>query len=873
MGFFSKNRKDDIGFIINSDDDNIKISGDKNMAPHAITPEEVSELWVLNDESEQTVEKTSALDSLKKRMSDSVQKNHEKAVGADLNRQPPKEEAEPEPAQLNQADDVEKQTESSDKSLLEKLHRYTVDEQGRDLSKSNEPLYHLESVAEIIKHKTEDSIKNLSEKYDVFFDDLSKGKNSSETKAAQDNAETSAPTSIFEQMVTDSEKREEEQLHQSISGGDNNGSTSEPDDIDIPDISDIDNREYGINREKPIAETATVRFTPIKDSKGNTDHITISSITQHIDLEGSVQNAPDDYDTALEQSEFERFEPKSEIEDIASGKKMLRRLALKKRSAFLCVLGSLASVIALSVFLLPPVFDFIITNPKAAMFVCGGFLLFSTLCNCGMFADFSRLFNKKCTADILASAASVFTLSLSICAALTNSNAYYIILLCAVILFIRSISRFKSVSATQGNLKLILNEKEKNAVTLISDSATTFAMAKNSIEGDVLAVAHKKSAFIQNFIKYSTFRTAFSSRLPLIFCISTALALISGAVAYFYYRSIFDAFYCTASIAVVSALPTLFFIDSLPLSSAAKKLNAKGAVILGMHGAEEIESANAAVVSVKDIFPEGTVKMYSMKVLSDNDIDRTILKAASLTAAVNSPLEAIFNQIAGTNTSYSIPDSDTVKYEKRLGISGWVDNELLFIGNRSLMEAHGIAIPSIEVDKKILRKGYFPVYVATENTACALIVIQYDVNREIAKQLRKITDMGITLLVENSDPNINEEMLCDYFGLYEDSVKIMTNAGVYMYKNATPFAEKCSAPAAFRGSGLNFIRIINCASGIKKSNALLTVMYVLFAVLGIMYFVYASFSGLEALPQALTVLIYVLAVTVLSIIGFLIRKP
>ena len=101
----------------------------------------------------------------------------------------------------------------------------------------------------------------------------------------------------------------------------------------------------------------------------------------------------------------------------------------------------------------------------------------------------------------------------------------------------------------------------------------------------------------------------------------------------------------------------------------------------------------------------------------------------------------------------------------------------------------------------------------------------------------------------------------------------MTNAGVYMYKNATPFAEKCSAPAAFRGSGLNFIRIINCASGIKKSNALLTVMYVLFAVLGIMYFVYASFSGLEALPQALTVLIYVLAVTVLSIIGFLIRKP
>ena len=189
------------------------------------------------------------------------------------------------------------------------------------------------------------------------------------------------------------------------------------------------------------------------------------------------------------------------------------------------------------------------------------------------------------------------------------------------------------------------------------------------------------------------------------------------------------------------------------------------------------------------------------------------------------------------------------------------------------MEAHGIPIPSVEIDKKILRRGYFPVYVATENTACALIVIQYDVREDIAKELRKITDLGITLLVDNCDPNINEEMICDYFGLYEDSVKIMTNSGVYMYKNATPFTEKCSAPALYCGSAINFIKIINCASNIKLSNKILTVMYAVFAILGIVYFVYASFSGLQALPQQLSILAYALITTFLSIIGFLIRKP
>ena len=189
------------------------------------------------------------------------------------------------------------------------------------------------------------------------------------------------------------------------------------------------------------------------------------------------------------------------------------------------------------------------------------------------------------------------------------------------------------------------------------------------------------------------------------------------------------------------------------------------------------------------------------------------------------------------------------------------------------MKAHGIVIPSLEVDKKILRKGYFPVYVANTDTACALIVIQYSVRDEIVKDLRKITELGLTLLVENCDPNITEEMLCDYFGLYQNSVKIMTNSGVYMLKNITPDLPECSAPAAYVGSHLNLIKIINCASLIKRSSKLISVMYSLFAILGIVCFLYAAFSGLMSIPQQTTVLLYALATTFLSIIGFLIRKP
>ena len=899
MGFFSKKKNEDVGFIVNTEDDGIKLSGDKNLAPHAMTAEEVSGLWVLGDE-QPTYVKTSALDSLKKRMNASATDRANETLQEQViktesstfvepakNEYEKKAEAEIEKIIKESAKPIvsssnTQKNQTDDKPLIEKVKRYTVDEHGRDMSENQEPIYELQSVAEILKSNSEDAMKNLSEKYglDFSFDDLGKHTHVSlETPATAPTVvptpivpiTKATPTPAFEQLVNESEVRENREFYNSIFKDEKK---KEMPDISVPDISDIDTHEVGIASENPISNTATIRFTPIKDSKGNTDHITISSVTKHIDLGDSMpedissHSAPD-----LEQSEFDKFSPSIEYNDPSDSKKISLNLAKQKRFYFLSSLLSAISVFVLLIFLFPPVYNFIISNPKKAMVACSAILSVATISNFDMFLDFKNLIKQKCRFDVMSSLCAVMTLALGITAAATKSNAYYAILLCAIILFVRAVCRFRDIAAQHKSLKQITNHKDKNAVTLISDPATTFAMVKNAIDGNVLVATHKKSRFVKDFMKHFEFHTVMMGKASIVFYVALGLSLLCGTVAYFYYNSIFYAFFAAASITCIAAMPTVFFIDTLPFTSASKKLNAKGGMIAGVHGAERIENANAAVVNVNDIFPAGTVTLHEMHVLSNNNIDEILLRAASLTAAVGSPLQSIFERIAGTNTSYSIPDSDTVKYEKNLGISGWVDNEPLFIGNRSLMTAHGINTPSLEVDKKILRKGYFPVYVATANAACALIVIQYNVDPIVAKQLHKITDLGVLLLVENCDPNVTDAMLCDYFGLYDDSVKIMTNTGLHMYKNAVQDVPSCSAPAVFRGSGLNFIQIINCASSIKKCNRMLTVLYAIFAIIGALGFVYSAFSGSLSLPAQTTVLIYTLATTLLSIIGFLIRKP
>ena len=913
MGFFSKRKEENNGFIINTDDEPIKITGDKNLAPHAFTADEVSGLWVFNDENQQ-YQNNNALDALKKRMSTpETSKN-------DTNKANDKVKAETTTVYLKPETDTKEKTEETvetkaevkpeiknevktdnviakkpeeqptkvapaivipKKSLVEKVKRYTIDEQGHNVTETQKPLYELESVAEILKNNSENAMKNLSKKYGLDFvvEDLGKNQTPAppvvEEKKAEfippKNMTNVTPTPAFEQMVNDAEARENRKLYENLFQQEK---PKEMPDISVPDISDIDTKEVGISSEPPISNTATIRFTPVKDHKGNTDHITISSVTKHIDL---GDNVPEDISShsapQLEHTDFDDFEPQNEYIDNQSGKKILLSLAKKKRSCFLGAIFSFLVIIVLSAFFIPSMRNLRLYNSQSAMITCTAFLFISVLSNANMFVDFKNLTTKRASFDIIAALYSLLALSLGLVSAFTSHDSFLLMFLCAIMLFVRALFKFRATSAKHASLKKIVNDNPKNAVTLINDPATTFAMAKHAIEGDILVAAHKKTRFVENFMKHYDYHATMAGKVSIVFYVTLALALTCGMITFFLENDIYNAMVAATSVVSIAAIPTAFLIDNLPLSSAAKKLNGKGAMIAGIYAAEKIENANAAVINVNDIFQKGTITLHDMKVLSNNNIDAILLRAASLTKAVGSPLNPIFEEIAGTNTSYSIPDSDTVKYEKNLGISGWVDNEPMFIGNRSLMQAHGIEIPSLEVDKKILRQGYFPVYVATSNTACALIIIQYDVDAAVAKELHKITDLGVLLLVENCDPNVNEAMLCDYFDLYEDSVKVMSNAGLHMYKNAVPDTQSCSSPAIFRGTGLNFIKIVNCATNINKCNRILTVLYSIFAIFGALYFVYAAFSGAKSMPDAELISLYALGTTVLSIIGFLIRKP
>ena len=767
-------------------------------------------------------------------------------------------------------------------SLLEKCRVFTQDEDGNDYVPQDTHLYELKSVAEILKNESQDAIESLSKKYHIEITDTVKNGSSEQSDDLTD---------VFE--VDENKKTEEEitdkRTKEFIDMVNDSGIKSDVDEVNIstensaelPEISDIDSsQKFDANNTVIKEKHTTIKFIPVKDDNQKKPKISLSSFTGNI---GAISKETDDtpqnnIETKLESNDFDDYIPEKEIENFEDLKKNIIKYSKKKRFKFLQIFSSLLCFIGLLVFLIPSVFEKFTTDFATSSVVLISILSLDLLFNIDMFAGFKNLFSKFAKPDVSLALASVSAISILLIHYFSSFTdyiyeSYYLALTVSFAMLVRAVLIFCYYSSKLIALKITYGKNPKNAVTLINDQTVTFAMAKNSIEGDALISAPRKVDFIKDFNKYFDYNMILNGKFYYYQIIGTILAIVLAIAGSVYFENIILGLSCFTIISLIISLPTAFMINILPIYSANKKLRLHGAMISGVAGAMQIENSNAALVYSSELFPSGSVVLKDMKILSDNSIDDTILKAASLTEAVNSTLAPIFKKIAKTNSAYILPDSDTVKYEERLGLSGWVDNELLFIGNRTLLESHGISVPDIEVDRQILKNGYFPVYLATVQKACALLVVKYIPDYSISKVLRKISTLGVTLLINNNDPNINEEMIADYFDIYDDTLKVLSNSGVSMYNKAASFTESAPSPAVYKRNNLSLVKIINSANSVKKSNYLLTILYVIISILFATGFVYLTFSQKDSFPTTSNVLLFEVISTVFSLIVYLFKKP
>ncbi len=847
MGLFKKSRhaknaKDDYVLPITESEVapleyKVNTEGKGAQAPHALTAGEVLGIDSYSQKAgniEMSGAKTpvSPLDNLRKKV-EIREENNKSNLAVKQN----KESITVTPKVSTQIK-IQKQNESD--SLLEKCKPF-ITEGGNEIPQR--PDYVLESVESII---------NLTEKkFAKLFDELEIDRSS----ITYDSLKPEESVKVVEPPKSEEPKpivTEEIKMHRVEIKNEQKSTTDKP-------IFEDD----GLTKKIELPETQVKK-----------EFEDIVSSTRRLDLSAEMFETPpesDKIENLPELSIKEEFIVEDDYVSSSDAKRVAGKLRAKRRNAFLKAFVTILLSAVLSVFLIPDIRIALLSTPKPFYITLTAIFLLILAVNFDAVLEIKSLFTHRKRPEAALGVAGIVSAVYSLLAVGSLVNPFDVIYTCSIAFCFKAIAVFMRHAATLGNFRIIALSGEKYGIKFIDDKQTTFGMAGNAIEGDVLAASSVKTENIQDFLKNTYSDNALLGSMGKVFTVVLLVSFVTAVIYAVSNLSLISFFSFFSICLLIFASPVLMLLEALPYRKASKKMNRFGAMLTGVHAANKLDTANAITITSSQLFPDGTLSLHDMKVLDSNKIDLTLMDAAVITNEIGSPLKGIFNSIAKTNPTVT-EKADTIKYEERLGVSGWINDRRIFIGNRTLLEAHGISTPPMEVDRKILRQGYFPVYLAVDGKPCALLVVKYNVKRDIALRLQQLSNLGVTFLVDSCDPNLTDEMICDYFGIYPESVRVMSSFGCQLNKNATAFVENFSAVACYRGGVVGLLDIFCKASRLRKCVKLTSILHIVFSFAFMLYFIYSSLSNTVLLFGGMTVLVVNLILFLLYLIIYLLRK-
>lgn len=245
---------------------------------------------------------------------------------------------------------------------------------------------------------------------------------------------------------------------------------------------------------------------------------------------------------------------------------------------------------------------------------------------------------------------------------------------------------------------------------------------------------------------------------------------------------------------------------NLPFCRVGRRLLQRGTMLIGWKAVTAFSDTDVLTLDASDVFSGDTVLLHGIKTFSGARIDEAILDAAAVSIAAGGPLAGVFRRVI-ENRLDMLQDVDTLLYEQEMGLSGWVGGRRVLVGNRRLLENHGVDVPSHDYESRYTKDGRQLVYLSTGGELCAMFVVSYTVSPDVKNALSSLCRSGVSLLIRTCDPNVTQEMFCELFELDADAVRITDTAIGRIFESLTyETAERSEALIAYCGrtAGLGF---------------------------------------------------------------------
>ncbi len=428
-------------------------------------------------------------------------------------------------------------------------------------------------------------------------------------------------------------------------------------------------------------------------------------------------------------------------------------------------------------------------------------------------------------------------------------------------------------SRTMSNFAFLYKQRRDGLYSIrsIDNAIDANRVSQNVVMGNADIRYSGKLKFADRFMAYSLSSDSaddLCARLvPIVVIISVIIGIIGGfvTVSFIGAVTVFCGTLCmgTPACALIAA--------NLPLLLENKKLREDGAMVTGYAAAFEYESTNAIAIDASELFPGENCNIHGMKTFNGVRVDDAVLTAASMLIAAGGPISSLFENVIMAHNELLLRVED-LKYEERLGLTGWIRNRRVFIGNRKLLENHNIEIPMSIDESKYIGGNRQIIYLADAGKIAAFFVVSYGRNKKIAEYLRQIENNGINILVRTTDSNINEKFIAQCFDLPLNSVKVVSNtAGEVLRNYAEHTVNREDAKLIHNGTAAAFLHAVSSASRLcetaGKISTLQTFCMGAGLLLTVLIMIFSGPLSLTALPVCISQLLWIAIAAVLPLFG------
>ena len=414
-------------------------------------------------------------------------------------------------------------------------------------------------------------------------------------------------------------------------------------------------------------------------------------------------------------------------------------------------------------------------------------------------------------------------------------------------------------------------DTQKWAATRIEDEKTAVEIGRAAVAlGQPDVAYYRPASFLGRFLEHSYERPETDRALPLYAAIAGGASLVIALAYGLVTKEWWQAVYLMAAGLCLSAPVVLSLAPAAAQFRAARSALRHDGMIVGADAMKEFGDLHALVVEAGELFPDNAVLLNGIKTFAGNRIDEAILDAAAVVIAAGGPLSHVFRRII-ENKIDILPEVDTLVYEQEMGLSGWVGGRRVLVGNRRLLENHGVDVPSNDYEMRYTKSGRKVVYLSTAGQLSAMFVVTYVADETVVRTLQALNKEGVTLLVHTCDSNVTEELIASTLHLKDYYIEILHAAARLRYEEL--LREDLPQPDAVLASGNGLpgkaIGVARCRR-LRKGLKLTLIVSLLMAMIGLGLMALLAFST-HALPSTLLAIGYTAVSALVVLLVQLIR--